>query len=171
VRKISYVIVVHFYRNVWTAVPTGKVKEVAAMLNAIHAQEDAEAAKQKARLIVEKLRAMKLAKAAEIVDNDIASAILDRLLHHSTTINIKGESYRLKEKESRCGHRKAAWERGSIAPKHPRGSMRLRASPSAASSRITSTRLYLGNIKAPRSGDVSGSSAYLVILLDSVRNR
>lgn len=63
--------VVHFYRNVWTAVPTGKVKEVATMLKAIHAQEDAEAAKQKARLIVEKLRAMKLAKAAEIVENGI----------------------------------------------------------------------------------------------------
>ncbi len=31
-------------------------------------------------------------------DNVIASAILDRLLHHSTTINIKGESYRLKDK-------------------------------------------------------------------------
>jgi DNA replication protein DnaC len=31
-------------------------------------------------------------------DNMIASAILDRLLHHSTTINIKGESYRLKDK-------------------------------------------------------------------------
>jgi len=28
----------------------------------------------------------------------IASAILDRLLHHSTTITIRGESYRLKEK-------------------------------------------------------------------------
>jgi hypothetical protein len=28
----------------------------------------------------------------------MASAILDRLLHHSTTINIKGESYRLKDK-------------------------------------------------------------------------
>jgi DNA replication protein DnaC len=28
----------------------------------------------------------------------IASAILDRLLHHSITINIKGESYRLREK-------------------------------------------------------------------------
>jgi len=26
------------------------------------------------------------------------SAILDRLLHHSITINIKGESFRLKEK-------------------------------------------------------------------------
>ena len=32
-------------------------------------------------------------------DNVIASAILDRLLHHSTTINIKGESYRLKDKK------------------------------------------------------------------------
>jgi len=31
-------------------------------------------------------------------DNVIASAILDRLLHHSHTLNIKGESYRLKEK-------------------------------------------------------------------------
>jgi hypothetical protein len=29
----------------------------------------------------------------------IATAILDRLLHHSTTINIKGESFRLKEKK------------------------------------------------------------------------
>lgn len=28
----------------------------------------------------------------------LATAILDRLLHHSTTLNIKGESYRLKEK-------------------------------------------------------------------------
>jgi DNA replication protein DnaC len=28
----------------------------------------------------------------------LASAILDRLLHHSTTINIRGESYRLKER-------------------------------------------------------------------------
>ena len=60
--------VVHFYRNVWTAVPSGKVKEVASMLKAIHAQEDAEAAKQKARLVIEKLRTMKLAKAAEIVE-------------------------------------------------------------------------------------------------------
>jgi DNA replication protein DnaC len=28
----------------------------------------------------------------------IATAILDRLLHHSTTVNIRGESYRLKER-------------------------------------------------------------------------
>lgn len=31
-------------------------------------------------------------------DAIIASAILDRLLHHSITVNIKGESFRLKEK-------------------------------------------------------------------------
>ena len=31
-------------------------------------------------------------------DAVIASAILDRLLHHSITVNIKGESFRLKEK-------------------------------------------------------------------------
>jgi len=31
-------------------------------------------------------------------DQVMATAILDRLLHHSTIINIKGESYRLKEK-------------------------------------------------------------------------
>jgi putative transposase len=63
--------VVHFYRNVWTAVPTGKVKEAAAMLKAIHAQEDRQAAKEKANQVVEKLRAMKLAKAAELVENGI----------------------------------------------------------------------------------------------------
>ncbi len=31
-------------------------------------------------------------------DQVLASAILDRLLHHSTTINIRGQSYRLREK-------------------------------------------------------------------------
>jgi DNA replication protein DnaC len=32
-------------------------------------------------------------------DQVLATAILDRLLHHATTLNIKGESYRLKEKK------------------------------------------------------------------------
>lgn len=31
-------------------------------------------------------------------DPIIATAILDRLLHHSTTVNIRGESYRLRER-------------------------------------------------------------------------
>jgi DNA replication protein DnaC len=39
-----------------------------------------------------------LASGGEIFgDHVIASAVLDRILHHCTTINIKGESYRLKE--------------------------------------------------------------------------
>ena len=63
--------IVHFYRNVWTAVPTGKVKAVAAMLKAIHAQEDAESAKEKARQVAIKLREMRLARAAEIVEAGI----------------------------------------------------------------------------------------------------
>lgn len=32
-------------------------------------------------------------------DPIIATAILDRLLHHSTTVNIRGDSYRLKERK------------------------------------------------------------------------
>lgn len=32
-------------------------------------------------------------------DPVLATAILDRLLHHSTTLNIRGKSYRLKERE------------------------------------------------------------------------
>ncbi len=34
-------------------------------------------------------------------DTVIASAILDRLLHHSAVFNIRGESYRLKEKKTK----------------------------------------------------------------------
>ena len=32
-------------------------------------------------------------------DHVIAAAMLDRILHHCTTVNIKGESYRLKERK------------------------------------------------------------------------
>jgi putative transposase len=59
--------VVHFYRNVLSVVPKGKAREVAAMLKAMHAQEDRAAAERKADEIVEKLMSMKLAKAAQIV--------------------------------------------------------------------------------------------------------
>ena len=34
-----------------------------------------------------------------LADPVLASAILDRLLHHSTTLNIRGQSYRLREKK------------------------------------------------------------------------
>ena len=36
-------------------------------------------------------------------DAVLATAILDRLLHHSTVVNIRGESYRLREKKRSQG--------------------------------------------------------------------
>ena len=60
--------VVHFYRNVFTAVPKGRVKEVAAMLKAIHAQEDRQAAEEKIAAVTKKLKSMKLNNAAKIVE-------------------------------------------------------------------------------------------------------
>ena len=61
--------VVHFYRNVLHATPRGKAKEVALMLKAIHAQEDKEAARQKAIEVVKKLQALRLDKAARILES------------------------------------------------------------------------------------------------------
>jgi transposase-like protein len=58
---------VHWYRNVFSVVPRGRRKEVAAMLKAIHAQEDRPAAREKAEAVAVKLEAMKLGQAASIV--------------------------------------------------------------------------------------------------------
>lgn len=66
---------VHFYRNVFTVVPKSKAKNVAAMLKAIHAQEDRQAALEKAQAVAEKLRAMQLAAAAEIVGQGAAETL------------------------------------------------------------------------------------------------
>lgn len=59
---------VHFYRNVFSQVPRGKVAEISRMLKAIHAQEDLAAARDKAHAVVEKLRGMKLKGAADLVE-------------------------------------------------------------------------------------------------------
>jgi len=67
--------IVHFYRNVFTVVPKGKVKEVAAMLKAIHAQEDKEEAVRKATLVADKLEKMKLARAATIIREGIQETL------------------------------------------------------------------------------------------------
>ncbi|MBQ6479513.1 MAG: IS256 family transposase [Anaerolineaceae bacterium] len=66
---------VHFYRNIFTVVPNGKVKEVAKMLKAIHAQEDKTAALQKAKAVAEKLRKMKLTKAAQKIEESVAETL------------------------------------------------------------------------------------------------
>jgi len=53
-------------------------------------------------------------------DQVLATAILDRLLHHATTLNIKGESYRLREKKKAglFGRRPAA-ELAEVTPDAP----------------------------------------------------
>lgn len=67
--------VVHFYRNVFTVVPKGKVKEVAAMLKAIHAQEDKKEALRKSALVIKKLQSMRLSRAADIVKDGISETL------------------------------------------------------------------------------------------------
>ena len=59
--------IVHFYRNVFAVVPKAKIKNVALMLKAIHAQESREAALKKAEAVAEELRSMKLKEAAKKV--------------------------------------------------------------------------------------------------------
>jgi transposase-like protein len=66
---------VHWLRNVRTVVPTSKAREVVAMLKAIHAQEDRVAAEKKAADVVAKLREMKLAKAAKIVEEGVTETL------------------------------------------------------------------------------------------------
>ncbi len=66
---------VHFYRNVFSCVPSTKVREVSHMLKAIHAQESREAAMEKAASVIEQLRRQKLGKAADLIDKSIAETL------------------------------------------------------------------------------------------------
>jgi len=67
--------VVHFYRNMFSVTPHGKMKTVATMLKAIHAQESKEAAREKAIQVVAKLREMKLKEAADKLEKGIEETL------------------------------------------------------------------------------------------------
>jgi len=56
-------------------VPRSKGKEVAAMIKAIHAQEDRNAALEKAKAVVQKLKDMKLKEAAKKVEDGVAETL------------------------------------------------------------------------------------------------
>ena len=58
---------VQCYRNVFSLVPSSKVREVAVMLKAVHTQEGREEALSKFEQVAQKLTLMKLPKAAELV--------------------------------------------------------------------------------------------------------
>ena len=66
---------VHFYRNVFSVVPKSKVKNVAKMLKAIHAQENKKTAREKAKAVAADLRAMKLSEAAKKVESGIEETL------------------------------------------------------------------------------------------------
>ncbi len=66
---------VHFYRNIMSSVPRNRIREVTMMLKAIHAQESKEAARKKAREVVEKLREMKLNAAAKKLEDGIEETL------------------------------------------------------------------------------------------------
>lgn len=68
--------VVHFYRNIFSVVPKGKVKEVAMMLKAIHASEDRQAAIDKANAVIEKLKAAGLRSASQKVEEGIEETLI-----------------------------------------------------------------------------------------------
>jgi len=71
--------IVHFYRNVFSVVPRGKIREVAVMLKAIHASEDQEAAVEKANGVIQKLQERKLGQAAE----KIKASVLETLTYYA----------------------------------------------------------------------------------------
>jgi len=62
---------VHFYRNVFSHVPSTKVREVAHMLKAIHAQESRQAAQEKAQAVIAELHRQKMIRAAELIEESI----------------------------------------------------------------------------------------------------
>ena len=59
---------VHFYRNFFSHVPAAKLREVALMLKAIHAQKNHAVARRKAEEVIARLKAQRLTKAAELVE-------------------------------------------------------------------------------------------------------
>lgn len=67
--------VVHFYRNLFSAVPRSKMKQVAKMLKAIHGQESRKAAREKAKAVAKELREMKLPEAAKKLEAGIEETL------------------------------------------------------------------------------------------------
>ena len=88
---------VHFYRNIFSVTPRNKMKAVAMMLKAIHAQESKEAAREKARQVAEKLKEMKLNSAAKKLQDGIEETLtyMDFPTQHWTRIRTNNTIERL----------------------------------------------------------------------------
>ena len=66
---------VHFYSNVFSAVPKSKVKLVAKMLKAIHPQESKKTARDKVKAVVAELRTLKLKEVAQKIEDDVEETL------------------------------------------------------------------------------------------------
>ena len=80
--------VVHWYRNIFSQVPSTKVREIAAMLKAIHASEDIVAAREKAVRVIDKLHGLRLVKAAALAE----AAVEETLTYYAFPRSIGGAS-------------------------------------------------------------------------------
>lgn len=66
---------IHFYRNIFSVTLRNKMKSVTMMLKAIHAQENKEAAREKAIQVTEKRKEMKLGSAAKKLQDGIEETL------------------------------------------------------------------------------------------------
>ena len=109
---------VHFYRNVFSVTPRSKVKLVAKMLKAVHAQESKKAAREKAKAVVEELRSMKLKEAAKKVEDGIEETLTycDFPSEHWTRIRTNNVIERLNREIRRRTRVVGSFPDGKLAP-------------------------------------------------------
>ena len=66
---------IHFYRNVFSHVPSTKVREGSHMLKAIHAQESRRTAEAKAEGVIAELRRQRMTRAADLVETSVGETL------------------------------------------------------------------------------------------------
>ena len=88
---------VHFYRDIFSVTHAIKVKSVAMVLKAIHAQENKEAAREKAIEVTEKLKELKLGSAAKKLQYGIEETLtyMDFPTQHWSRIRTNNTMERL----------------------------------------------------------------------------
>jgi transposase-like protein len=100
---------VHWYRNIFSHVPSTKVREIAAMLKAIHAGEDIVAARDKAVRVIDKLRGLRLTRAAELVE-----AAVEETLAYYAFPEEHWRRIRTNNSSARSDGARASWARSQI---------------------------------------------------------
>ena len=108
---------VHFYRNVFTVTPRTKMRTVAMMLKAIHAQESRKSAREKAASVARQLREMKLSAAAQKVEESIKETLtyMDYPTEHWNRIRTNNTTERVNREIKRRTKARGAFPDGQSA--------------------------------------------------------